>query len=78
MVKDLILSSFDQPVVKMSDEVREATEILRRFLFNRVYLSEEQKVERDKAKRLVKELYFFFCRIQISWERSINFTRRSI
>ena len=58
MVKDLILSSFDQPVVKMSDEVREATEILRRFLFNRVYLSEEQKVERDKAKRLVKSYIF--------------------
>jgi len=44
----------------MTDEVREATEVLRRFLFERVYLSEEQKAERDKAKRLVKELYRFF------------------
>jgi len=60
MVKDLVLNSFDQPVVEMSEEVREATEILRRFLFDRVYLSEEQRAERDKAQRLVKELYCFF------------------
>jgi len=76
MVKDLVLNSFNQPLVKMSKEVREATEVLRRFLFERVYLSERQKAERDKAKGLVKELYRFFLEHPDILEREYKLYRK--
>lgn len=60
MVQDMVRTSFGHPWVKMSDPVREATEKLREFLFQRVYFGPEQEAEREKAKRLVKTLFSFF------------------
>ncbi|MGQ9622448.1 MAG: deoxyguanosinetriphosphate triphosphohydrolase [Candidatus Caldatribacteriaceae bacterium] len=60
MVRDIILESFDCPGIRMSEPVKEATETLRNFLFERVYFGPEQWEEREKAKRLVKHLYEFF------------------
>jgi dGTPase len=60
MVKDVILNSVDNSSVTMSAPVRNATQKLRNFLFETVYFGEYQKVEREKAKRLIKELYQFF------------------
>lgn len=60
MVLDIIMQSFDQSEIQMSEPVQEATEMLRSFLFERVYFGPEQWQEREKAKKLVKHLYEFF------------------
>ncbi|MGQ9746863.1 MAG: deoxyguanosinetriphosphate triphosphohydrolase [Candidatus Caldatribacteriaceae bacterium] len=60
MVRDIIEESFGHPWVRMSDQIRQATEILREFLFTRVYFGPEQDLERKKAKRLVKLLFSLF------------------
>ncbi|MCX6089585.1 MAG: deoxyguanosinetriphosphate triphosphohydrolase [Candidatus Atribacteria bacterium] len=60
MVKDIIIESYHTPFVLMSATVREATETLRRFMFEKVYFGDHQLAEREKAKRLIKELYSFF------------------
>jgi dGTPase len=60
MVKDVILNSVEKSPVTMSIPVRNATQELRKFLFDTVYFGEYQQLEREKAKRLIKELYQFF------------------
>lgn len=75
MVRDIVLESFDQPSIRMSDPVREATETLRAFLFERVYFGPEQWHEREKAKRLVKHLYEFFFEHPEILEKEYTFAR---
>lgn len=60
MVRDLINSSWQQNEIKRSAEVKAATEKLRSFLFENVYIGSEGKSEEGKAKRLLKLLYEFF------------------
>lgn len=60
MVKDIILTSIEKSPVTMSIPVRNATQELRKFLFETVYFGKYQHIEREKAKRLIKELYQFF------------------
>ncbi|MDK2896692.1 MAG: dGTPase [Candidatus Atribacteria bacterium] len=60
MVKNLVETSFGQPMIDLSQEFREATETLRQFLFEVVYLGDDQLREREKAKGLIKSLYQFF------------------
>ena len=60
MVRDLINSSWQQEEIKRSTEVKAATEKLRTFLFENVYIGSEGKSEEGKAKRLLKLLYEFF------------------
>lgn len=60
MVRDLINTSWEQREIKRSAEVEYATEKLRNFLFENVYIGSEGKSEEGKAKRLLKLLYEFF------------------
>ena len=60
MVRDLINSSWNQGQIKRSTEVKNATEKLRTFLFENVYIGSEGKSEEGKAKRLLKLLHEFF------------------
>ncbi len=60
MVTDLIDASTDSPVIKMSDEICEATMELRQFLFETVYIDSEAKAEESKAKELLARLYDYF------------------
>lgn len=60
MVYDVIVSSFGKPAVTMSDEVLEATNALRRFMFERVYLAGPAKTEDEKAKDLLRALLEHF------------------
>ncbi|PUU93938.1 MAG: dGTPase [Halanaerobium sp.] len=60
MVRDLINSSWQQEEIKRSAEIKTATEKLRSFLFQNVYIGSEGKSEEGKAKRLLKLLYDFF------------------
>ncbi|MDS1029471.1 deoxyguanosinetriphosphate triphosphohydrolase [Bacillota bacterium LX-D] len=61
MVIDLIESSANQPLITMSPRVKEATDCLRTFLFNYVYVGSLAKIEEEKAKKLVQTLYNHYC-----------------
>lgn len=60
MVTDLIATSLEKPVIAMSPHVKDATDQLRSFLFDRVYIGSLAKAEEAKAKRLVQELFLYY------------------
>lgn len=62
MVKDIIYNSEGRDSVAMSQEVRQATEQLRDFMFQRVYLDCLAKSEEDKAMYILEELFFYFIK----------------
>jgi dGTPase len=60
MVMDIIEQSRGRPVVRMSTSVQRATDKLRQFLFDRVYIGSIAKKEEAKACRIIKILYGFY------------------
>ena len=60
MVIDLVQTSMGQGKIRMSDTVWEATNRLRDFLFQRVYIGSPAKAEEQKAKHLIKVLYEYY------------------
>jgi len=60
MVLDLILTSTGKDRIEMSAEVQRATDELRDFLFDHVYIGSLAKREEGKAKRLVAELFNYY------------------
>ena len=60
MIYDVIVTSYGKPRVTMSDDVLDATNALRQFMFNNVYLAGPAKTEDEKAQRLLWELLQFF------------------
>ncbi|MHC1746966.1 MAG: deoxyguanosinetriphosphate triphosphohydrolase [Cellulosilyticaceae bacterium] len=60
LITDIILSSTDQDTIKMSDTVSEAFFNLRKFLFKNVYVGSSAKEQEEKAKNIVKQLYYYY------------------
>lgn len=60
MVTDIIKTSYGCPIIQMSLKVGQATNLLRSFLFERVYIGSEAKTEEAKARHLIESLYFYF------------------
>ena len=60
MVRDVIEQSQDQPRIRMSDEVREATDRLKEFLYERLYDSPPMREERGRARMVVESLFRLF------------------
>ncbi len=60
MIVDVITESFDKPGISMSDPVRSATEELRSFMFENVYLNPKAKSEESKAAGLLEQLFKYF------------------
>jgi len=60
MIYDVIVSSFGKPLVTMSAEVLEATNALRKFMFDSVYLSGAAKTEDAKAQGMLWSLLQHF------------------
>jgi dGTPase len=63
MVQDVITETtrLDLARIAMSAEILEATEALRKFLFDNFYLTPTINREADKSKRIITELYEHFC-----------------
>lgn len=61
MVMDLILNSWEKSFIAMSPEVQMATDQLRAFLFNRVYIGSEAKKEGNKARHVVQYLFTYLA-----------------
>jgi len=57
MVEDLINASLEQPVLSMSPEVAQATDALKDFLYDQVYLSARLQDESVKVKGIVHALF---------------------
>lgn len=57
MIADIVETSMDRPVVDMSDEVSEASDELRSFLFTYVYHDEWRKKEEARCDYILTALY---------------------
>ena len=57
---DVIIHSMDKPMVQMSEEVDEAMQGLRKFMFENVYKNPLAKQEESKAIEMVKNLYHYY------------------
>lgn len=62
MIKDIIKNSEAQNEIIMSAEVQHATDRLRKFMFDKVYIGSKAKNEEKKAQNIIKELYIYFCK----------------
>lgn len=60
MVKDVINNSINRPEIRMGEEVLNATEGLRTYLYEEVYPHEEIQVEIRKATKALREIFFYF------------------
>ena len=60
MIHDVITNSMDQPRICMSEEIQEASNGLRKFMFEHVYLNSKAKGEEEKAIRMVEDLYEYY------------------
>jgi len=57
LVNDLVGRSADGPEIGLSDDVFQALDALREFLFDHVYLRDEARSEQDKAISMVRSLF---------------------
>ncbi len=62
MVTSVIRASADNPYIKMEPEIQEATDKLRAFLFENVYLNPVAKAEDSKSKELLMRLFEHFVK----------------
>ena len=72
MIKDIVLSSWpttgegysknNPPIITMSEQVRQAVNVLREFMFERVYLPSNNGREGEKAREIVSLLYHHLCK----------------
>jgi dGTPase len=60
LVTDLVERTGDGREVHLSDDVYRALDVLRDFLFDRVYLRDEARAEQEKAIGLVRALFAYF------------------
>lgn len=60
MIVDIIRESMDKNHILMSKDVKYATDKLRSFMFEKVYIGSKAKVEEKKAQNIVRELYYYF------------------
>ncbi len=60
MIIDIITESLGKPYVKMSTEREKATDDLRKFMFENIYIGSKAKEEETKVQYIIKELYMHF------------------
>lgn len=60
MVADMITASYGKNQILLSDEVKEAMDELREFMFKKIYQSAELEPDRKKAAYVIHKLYDYF------------------
>src|SRR2546427_1482666 len=60
LVADLVAESEDAEEVRLSPPIFEALDLLRDFLFRRVYLRPEARAEQEKVVKLVRALFSYY------------------
>lgn len=61
MVSSVVSASMGKPQIAMEQDIQEATDALREFLFARVYRDSIAKVEEVKAKDMLAHLFTYFA-----------------
>lgn len=62
MVRAIIESSLDKPEIRMREDVQDATDRLRAFLFENVYLNPVAKSQENKSKALLVRLFEYYVK----------------
>lgn len=60
MVTDMIKNSWNNPIIKMSQDVWDAMNKLRSFMFENVYIGSEAKRQEYKAKEVLQRLFKYY------------------
>ena len=60
MVKDIVTNSREGDLIRMSDEIRQATERLKSFLYSSVYPRPEIDGEVEKSKKMLRQMAHWF------------------
>ncbi len=60
LVADVVATSEDADEVGMSDSVAGALDVMRDFLFERVYMRREARAEQEKAVQLIRSLFSYY------------------
>lgn len=60
LIHNIITNSIDKDDIIMSEKVEEAMHKLRRFMFEHVYKNPIAKGEENKARELLRQLYFYY------------------
>lgn len=61
MITEIINNSAGKNSVAMSDEAWGYTTELRKWMFDNVYMDSPAKLEEEKARNVIKELFYFYC-----------------
>ncbi|MBO6262982.1 MAG: deoxyguanosinetriphosphate triphosphohydrolase [Clostridia bacterium] len=62
MITSIYRFSDGKPIVDMESEIKEATESLRDFMFDKVYLYSDARKEEGRATEMISTMYFYFKR----------------
>ena len=62
MINDIVINSYNKPDVFTSDSVQAATDLLRSFLFQNVYLDKFRSDEEKKCDFIISELFNYFLK----------------
>ena len=60
MITDIVRESRDEPHLRMSERIQEASDEMRAFLFERVYLDEWRKAEEERCDHVITSLFNYF------------------
>lgn len=60
MIKDIIFSSENKTEIMMSEPIQNATNELRKFMFDNIYLNEVAKSEDRKARKIISDLFEYY------------------
>lgn len=60
MILDVLGVSFDKPYVRMSEAVKREFDVLRDFMFEKVYLNPVAKREESKGMHVIEQLYLYY------------------
>lgn len=63
MVTDMIATSMNSSEIKQTNEIKDAMNEFRQFMFERVYLSPEIMVEREKANHVITGLFHMMMKL---------------
>ncbi len=62
MIKNCIASSTDTDDIKMTGEIKDAMDALRKFMFDNVYIGSDAKIEESKVYNIMEGLYTYYIK----------------
>ena len=77
MISEIVNNSIGTPNISMSEEGWYYTTKLREWMFQNVYIDSPAKLEEDKAKNVIKELFYFYLE-KVSKMCSVNIAERIV